>query len=512
VTGSLLLGVDIGTQSSKGVLCTPDGEILATEIIEHQTSFPRPGWAEHDADQIWWGEFVQITRRLLAGRDAEEVGGVAVSAIGPCMLPVDAENRPLRPGVLYGIDSRAQAEIAWLEDHFGADEMFALNGMALTSQAIGPKIRWLREHEPEIFARTAMIHSASDYMVLRLTGEHVMDRHTASYFVPLFDVRTLAWDDRFSEPIIALDRLPRLLDANEIAGVVTPEASAQTGLAVGTPVTTGTIDAAAEATSVGVLDPGDMMVMYGSTLFLINLVEAPHPDRRMWTAAYSLPERHAITGSITSSGLLTAWFRDQFGQPERESAARGGAHVYAQLADLARDIPPGADGLLCLPYFAGERTPLNDPDARGVFAGLTLRHTRGHLYRAILEAIGYGLRTNLDVMAEMQAMPTRLVAVGGGAQNELWLQIVSDITGLPQVLPERTVGASYGDALLAGLATGIVAQDTIPNWVRTKRVIEPNPAPKATYDATYAIYRELYGHVKDDLHALGRLDTAIAGA
>jgi len=513
MSGSLLLGVDIGTSSSKGVLCALDGEVLASAVIEHETSFPRPGWAEHDADTIWWGEFIRICRQLLSGAySGSDVGGVAVSAIGPCMLPVDENNRPLRPGILYGIDSRAQAEIAWLVDRFGAGAMFDLNGMALTSQAVGPKIRWLRKHEPELFARTAMIHSASDYMVLRLTGEHVMDRHTASYYVPLFDVRNLSWDDRFSDQVIGLDKLPRLLDADEIAGTVSAAAAAETGLIAGTPVTAGTIDAAAEAISVGVVDPGDMMVMYGSTLFLINLVERPLPDRRMWTAAYCLPDRHAVTGSITSSGLLTAWFRDQLGGVELAREQAGGANPYMQLSELAADVPAGSAGLVCLPYFAGERTPLNDPDARGVFAGLTLRHTRGHLYRSVLEAIGFGLRTNLDVMAEMNAAPSRLAAVGGGAQSDIWTQIVSDVTGMAQVLPERTVGASYGDAMLAGLATGLLERESaLQSWVRTKRVIEPNPANTAVYDQTYAIYRRLYNHLKEDLHDLGAVEAAFAG-
>ncbi len=213
MTASLLLGIDIGTSSSKGVLCTPEGDVLASAIVEHETRFPRPGWAEHDADAVWWGECVQLCKILLTGPySGTDVGGVAVSAIGPCLLAVDANDRPLHPGILYGIDSRAQAEIIWLENHFGADAMFALNGMALTSQAVGPKIRWLREHEPEIFARTAKVHSASDYMVLRLTGEHVMDRHTASYYVPLFDVLKLDWDDRFAEPLIGLEKLPRSRD------------------------------------------------------------------------------------------------------------------------------------------------------------------------------------------------------------------------------------------------------------------------------------------------------------
>jgi xylulokinase len=503
--GSLLLGVDIGTSSSKGVLCAPDGSILAQAAIPHATSFPRPGWAEHDADAIWWGELVGITRQLLSGdyRGAD-VGAVAVSAIGPCMLPLDARGRPLRPGVLYGIDSRAMAEIAWLEDRYGAEAMFARNGMALTAQAVGPKILWLRRHEPNIFAQTTIIHSASDYMVYRLTGEHVIDRHTASYFVPMFDVRRLDWDTTFGGEIIGLDRLPRLLDASEIAGSVTAAAAEETGLVAGTPVTVGTIDAAAEAISVGVVDPGDMMVMYGSTLFLINLVPGPTPDPRMWTAAYCLPGRHAVTGSLTTAGLLLQWFRDELGGPEVAAERDGGEAAWAALARLAAAVDPGSDGLLCLPYFAGERTPLNDPDARGMFAGLSLRHSRAHLYRAVLEGIGHGFRQNLAVMAEMGATPGRLVAVGGGTQNPLWLEVMSDISGMPQALPETTVGAAYGDALLAGLATGIVPglEAMRETWVRTRAVIEPNPALAAMYDAHHEVFSRLYPATKHDIHRL----------
>jgi xylulokinase len=503
--GSLLLGVDIGTSSSKGVLCAPDGTILAQAAIAHATSFPRPGWAEHDADATWWGELVAITRQLLSGdyRGAD-VGAVAVSAIGPCMLPLDAAGRPLRPGVLYGIDSRAMAEIAWLEGRYGAEAMFAINGMALTAQAVGPKILWLRRNEPELFARTTMIHSASDYLVYRLTGEHVIDRHTASYVVPVFDVRRLDWDTSFGDEIVGLDRLPRLLDATEIAGEVTPAAAEATGLVAGTPVTAGTIDAAAEAISVGVVDPGDMMVMYGSTLFLIDLVPEPTPDPRMWTAAYCLPGRHAVTGSLTTAGLLLQWFRDELGGPEVAAEREGGEAAWAALARLAAGADPGSDGLLCLPYFAGERTPLNDPDARGVFAGLSLRHTRAHLARAVLEGIGHGFRQNLEVMAEMGAAPARLVAVGGGTRNPVWLQVMSDISGMPQVLPETTIGASYGDALLAGLATGIVpgldaARET---WVRARTVIEPDPALAAMYDAHHEVFTRLYPATRDAIHGL----------
>lgn len=509
--GSLLLGIDIGTSSSKGVLCTPEGEILASAVVEHETSFPAPGRAEHDAEAIWWGEFVTICRKLLSGPfTGEDVGAVGVSAIGPCMVPLDAAGTPLRPAVLYGIDTRATQEIAWLEDECGEEDLFALGGMALTSQAIGPKILWLRNHEPEIFARTAMIHSASDYIVYRLTGEHVLDLHTAAAFNPLFNIETNTWDERYAGHIIDLDRLPRLLGASEIAGEVSAAAAEATGLRPGTPVNAGTIDVAAESVSVGVVDPGDMMLMYGSTMFLLNLVDQPRPDHRLWTGAYSLPDRHVMTGGMATSGLVTRWFRDELAGDERHAEKESGVPAYVALFDGAAEIRPGSDGLVSLPYFSGERTPLHDPDARGMVAGLTLKHTRHHLFRSILEGTGYAARHHLEIMRELGAMPRRIVAVGGGAQSTLWMQIVSDVCGITQLVPERTIGASYGDAFLAGLGAGLIPSVDVVNesWTRIARTIEPCPERTAIYDDYYTIYRELYEQSKEQVHALARLGRA----
>lgn len=508
MAGELLLGVDVGTYSSKGVLCTPDGDVLAEAAVEHGLSLPRPGWAEHDAEAVWWGDFVAVTRQLLSGQyRGEDVGAVGVSAIGGCVLPVAADGTPLRQGILYGIDTRASEEIALLNEAFGEQPMFDLGGMALTSQAIGPKILWMRRREPEVYEAAHLFIASSSYMVHRLTGEFVMDYHTASYYNPLFDLRNLRWDPRFAEPIVDLARLPRLLWSDEVAGTVTAAAAKETGLRAGTPVTAGTIDAAAEAVSVGVVNPGDMMVMYGTTMFFINVTENPVPDSRMWSTAFALPGRYSIEGGMSTTGALTRWFRDNFGREELAAEAEGGANAYAALAEAATAVPAGAEGLICLPYFAGERTPINDPDARGVYAGLTLSHTKGHLYRASLEGTAFGVRHNLETMDAMGATPRRLLAVGGGAKNPLWLQIVSDVTGLPQDVPERTIGASYGDAFMAGLGTGIVdsPEALSRDWVTLALELEPNVDLGPVYDAYYEIYRGLYEAAKSQLHALARL-------
>ncbi|MBX3070329.1 MAG: FGGY-family carbohydrate kinase [Thermomicrobiales bacterium] len=507
MAGSLLLGVDVGTFSSKAVLCSPEGDVLATETIEHDLSIPRPGWAEQDADAVWWHDCAALIRRLTSGRfTGEDVAAVAVSAIGPCLLPVDAQGRALRPGILYGIDTRATVEIEELTSLIGEDALLESGGMVLTSQSIAPKIRWLRKNEPDIDARATGLMTSTSYLVLKLTGEAVIDHHTASYFNPLYDRHRQGWSDRWADDVCDPERLPRILWPDEIAGMVTAAAARETGLRAGTPVTTGTIDAAAEAVSVGVADVGDMMVMYGTTMFFIQVAAQPIPDRRMWSTAYLFEGLHDIAGGMSTTGALTRWFRDTFAADLVDAERAGGPNAYEVLAAEAAQTAPGADGVICLPYWSGERTPINDPEARGVLAGLTLAHTRGHCYRAVLEGAGFGVRHNLEVMSGMGATPRRLVAVGGGAQNPVWMQIVSDVCEVPQVLPNQTIGACYGDAFLAGLASGVLPnRAALSDWVTVREVIEPRAEHAALYGELYALYRELQTQTEGVLHALSRL-------
>jgi xylulokinase len=268
----------------------------------------------------------------------------------------------------------------------------------------------------------------------------------------------------------------------------------------------GTLDAAAESLSVGVLETGDMMAMYGTTACLFLVLDEYTANESLWLIPYVLPGRYTLVGGMATTGAMTRWFRDQFAQAEMAAEASGGPNAYAALTVEAAAAPPGSEGLVILPYFSGERTPLNDPQARGVIAGLSLAHGRGHLYRAILEAMAYGLAHNVEVMRSAGAVPERVVAVGGGAKSDLLLQIVSDVTGLEQELPEQTIGASYGDAALAGLATGQLSlSDLRSNWVRIVRRFAPDAGRYERYQAFYRVYRDLYPHTRDDVHALVRL-------
>lgn len=488
---SYTLGVDIGTYQTKGVLVDGAGRVVVEAARDHRMLVPRPGWAEHRAEEDWWGDFVHVTRALLAksGVGGEEIAAVACSAIGPCMLPVDAAGAPLMNGVLYGVDTRAMAEVEEMTAAIGGDVILERCGNALTSQSVGPKILWLKRNRPDLFAKTAKILTSTSFVVHRLTGEYVIDHYTAANFSPFYDVGRLDWCFDLAPDVIGAEHLPRLLWSSEIAGTVTEKAAAETGLAPGTPVTAGTIDAAAEALSVGVRRPGDMMMMYGSTIFIITITPDRVRDARLWYAPWLFPGQHASMAGLATSGTLTHWFRDQFARElPREEA-------FATLAAEAEEVPPGAAGLLFLPYFSGERTPIHDPHAKGAFYGLNLTHTRAHMYRALLEGIAHGTAHVAETYRAAGAPPSRVLAVGGGTKNAIWMQATSDIAGLPQEVCARTTGASYGDAFLARVALGQAEAGDIAAWNPVERTVVPEARPE--YARAYPLFRRLYEQTKD---------------
>ncbi|MEM9231619.1 MAG: FGGY-family carbohydrate kinase [Pseudomonadota bacterium] len=491
------LGIDIGTYQSKGVLVDAAGNVVAQSTRDHKMLVPQPGWAEHRPDADWWDDLTGITHTLLAdsGVLPAEIRGVGISAIGPCMLPVDAAGAPLMNAVLYGVDTRAEAEVAELTERIGEAVILHRCGNALTSQSVGPKILWLRRNRPELFAQTAKILTSTSYLVHRLTGEYVIDHYTAANFSPLYDVERLAWVDDLADDICPLDWLPRLRWSHEIAGCLTAEAATQTGLAEGTPVITGTIDAAAEALSVGVTGPGDMMMMYGSTIFIIALTRARVRDGRLWYAPWLFPGQHASMAGCATSGTLTHWFRDQFAKELDPAGA------FAQLAAEAEASAPGSNGLLVLPYFSGERTPIHDPQAKGSVFGLNLTHTRGDVYRALIEGIAFGTNHIIETFAEAGERQSRVLAVGGGVKNRLWLQATSDVTGLDQVVCDKTVGASYGDAFLAAVALGQAEPSDIAAWNPVAEAVRAEALP--VYTRQYGLFRQLYKQTREISKELG---------
>lgn len=482
------LGVDVGTSSTKGVLTASDGTILATATRAHDVSRPRTGWVEMDA-AIWWDEFASIARELIAAHPDAEISAVGVSGMGPCILLADENDEPVRPAILYGVDTRATAQIERITADLGIDEITRVGGSVLTSQAGGPKIAWIAEEEPDAWARARRLFMPASWLARKLTGAYVLDHQSASQVSPLYDIENERWHAPFWGRYATAIVQPRLAWAGDIAGTVTAQASEITGIHAGTPVITGTIDAWTEAVSVGAHEVGDLMLMYGTTMFLVATGEETLRTPSMWTTAGAFPGTRNLAGGLSTSGALTAWLADLTDAD------------YPQLLAEAEASGAGARGLLVLPYFAGERTPIQDPDARGVIAGLTLEHTRGDLYRAALEATALGVRHNVETMGAAGADIRRIVAVGGGTQGRLWLQVVSDVTGLVQEVPATTIGASYGAAFLAAVATAD-EPPLITDWNPVTDTITPNADLRTTYDTLFDRYVRLYSATADVVHEL----------
>jgi xylulokinase len=495
---SYYLGIDVGTFESKGVIVDGGGRVVASAAKPHKMLVPQPGWAEHRPRQDWWGDVTFISKRMLAESriDPKAIRAIGTSAIGPCMLPVDADGEALSNAALYGVDARAAREIEELNAEIGAERILKACGNALTSQSVGPKIMWLKKNRPAIFEKAAKIVNSTTYIVQKLTGECVTDHYSAANVSPLYIIDKKDWSTELSAGIIDPERLPRLLWTTDIAGQVTAKAARATGLAAGTPVIAGTIDAASEALSVGVIRAGDMMVMYGSTIFTIMLSKARIEDARLWYAPWLFKGEHASMAGLSTSGTLTHWFRDV---AAKELAAVG---AFAKLAKEAETSPPGARGLVMLPYFSGERTPIHDPHAKGVIFGLNLTHQRGDIYRALLEGIACGTNHIVETYREIDQLPKKLLAVGGGTKNRVWSQATSDISGLPQTVCAKTVGASYGDAFLAALAVGDVARKDILAWNPTARRIVPDRKSRAVYERQYRAFKDIYDRTKDLMREL----------
>ena len=508
--GSLLLGVDIGTSGSKGVLIDTEGRILGEGYFEHDVSRPRPGWAEHDPEKIWWGDFMKVTRRILKGSkvDPSDIEGVCISGLCPDVAPVDKEGRPVRPGILYA-DVRPVEEIREGKETIGDERSLNMTGNIISTQSTWPKMLWIKKKEPENWDRTHKFLSGHSYVVMRLTGVYSQD-YTVASMSGLFDSKDLRWDEGLVDLAgISMDKLPPVCPAHKVVGEITGEAAAEVGLAPGTPVVAGCCDAVASMLSAGVTENGESVFFYGTTGVLVICTDELKPHPSLMNAVNAVPGKYVLVGAaMATSGAILRWFRDEFAPLEKAVEREGGMSAYKALDNLASEVPPGSEGVIMLPYFAGERTPIFDPLARGVIFGLLLSHTRAHVYRAALEAVAYGLNHHTEILKDLKAAPTKIFAVDGGARSRLWRQIVSDVIDIPQHYIAEIPGAPFGGAFLAGYGAGIFNNfKALRTWRKVEETTKPRSDVHRTYMKFYSIYRKMYDSLKDlyvkDAKALG---------
>ncbi|MFQ9998883.1 MAG: FGGY-family carbohydrate kinase, partial [Anaerococcus obesiensis] len=370
------LGVDIGTNESKGVIIDKNGDVIASTFTSHGVENPKPNYFEHDADEIWYKDLCIISNKLLkeTGIDPKEIKGVGCSALSSDCLPVDKDGKPLRKAILYGIDARAMEECKILTEKWGEEKVIELFGRPLGSSDIAPKILWIKRNEPEVFEKTYKFLTASSYLAYKLTGNYTVDRFLGlASFNPLYN-NDGSPNESYCDGICKPDQLADVMWTTDISGYVTEKASRDTGLAVGTPVIAGGDDSGAEAISSGVMTPGDMLIQMGSTVYMILCTEKLYNDDRLWREAFIIPNTFDISAGTNTSGALTKWIRDVYYKDKVEEEKNGGENAYQAIMNDIKDIPIGSNGIVTLPYFAGERTPINDSKAKGLVIGLDLTH------------------------------------------------------------------------------------------------------------------------------------------
>jgi xylulokinase len=496
VSGSLILAHDLGTTGDKASLYDTEGNVLASSFYSYGTELPRVNWVEQNPED-WWQAVCVSTRQLLTSAKVQpnEIACIAFSGQMMGCVVVDRRARPLRNALIWA-DMRAVAEAQSIIDGVGMEEAYRITGHRASSSYSGAKILWVRDHQPEIFGQAHKFLHAKDFIVARLTGNFVTDYSDASG-TNLYDLRAGDWSDPILDAV-GLDRavLPELHASTDVVGQVTAQVADEVGLAAGTPVVIGGGDGCCAATGAGVVREGSAYNYIGSSSWIALATKAPilDPTMRTFTWAHLVPGMFSPCGTMQAAGGSYQWLRDNLCQPEKDAAAGLNLSPYELMNLQAESSPPGANGLLFLPYLLGERSPRWNPKARGGFIGLTMKHTRADMIRAGLEGITLNLRVILEAFLEQGARVEAMRVIGGGARGRVWRQIMADIYGMPILRPALLEEAtSMGAALAGGIGVGLFPDFSVAEKLTPiVDTIRPNAELKPLYDRLYAVFNRAY--------------------
>jgi len=493
---TLLLGLDIGTTSTIGIVIDGEGRTLGIESRPVTLHTPELNWAEEDPEE-WWANVGDITRSLIAalGLPPDAIAGIGVTGMLPAIVLLDRHGAVLRRSIQQN-DARAVDELARFAAAMEEAEFLALTGTGYSQQLVGPKLMWLRQHEPEILAAAQHVLGASDYITYRITGSIGVEHNWAleSGFVAL---ATGSYDPRLIA-LAGIERaiLPAVRDSQAIVGSLTPEAARHLGLAAGVPVVAGCADHVASAFVCGARRNGDLVLKFGGAADILLSADRPVADRRLFIDHHIVPGLWFPNGCMAAGGNLMNWIVENFARAEIAEAKSAGMSAHQWLDRKAAETGTGGD-LLFLPYVLGEKTPLMDPHARGTIVGLGLHHQLGHVWRAALEGIVFGFRHHVEIFAENGLRVERALAADGGAASDLWLQLAADALNLPVRRIDRHPGSCLGAAFVAGMGIGAIGDfDMIESYVAQGRLFEPRPSEHERLANRYRLWRETYSRLK----------------
>lgn len=491
-----VLGIDVGTTSTIGILIRLPDQVLGLTSRPVTLRAPHPGWAEEDPRQ-WWENVCAITHELIAtgGIAPDELKGVGVTGMLPAVVLLDEAGEILRPSIQQS-DARCGAEVEELRREITEAEFIAKAGNGINQQLVSGKLRWLEKHEPEVFRRIATVFGSYDYVNWKLTGVRAVEQNWAleGGFV---DVAS----GRIDDGLVALahirrEALPPKSASHAVLGHVTPQAAAATGLPVGLPVVGGAADLIASALGAGVVAPGDVLLKFGGSVDVLIATDKVAPDPRMYLDYHLVPGLYMPNGCMATGGSGLNWFVATFAGGERAAAEAAGLTLHQHLDRLAAAVPAGSDGVRILPYFLGEKTPIHDPNLRGLFAGLSLSHGLGHLWRALLEAYAYAIAHHVEVLNDMGHRTENYIVSDGGSNSGVWMQIVADVLQKPLQRLSGHPGSCLGAAWTAAIGTGLTRDwSGVARFVRHGERVEPNAANAAIYQDGYRAFRDLHRRI-----------------
>ncbi len=489
----LLLAIDQGTSGCKLTVFDLDGLVIWSTTKVYETFYPQPGYVEQNP-QEWWSVIVEGIREMVDSGTIEpqEIKGIGIDGTSWACIPIDKSGNVLRPAMIW-LDRRAEAQAKWMKDKVGEDLLISLCGNPVDPAYITPKILWMKDNEAELFCQTDKFLQSNAYIAYQLTGEVSQD-HSQGYGFHFYNMSEGVWDQTVAEKLgISLDLMAPLRACHDIVGGVTREVAQTTGLLAGTPVVAGGLDAACCTLGAGVIHEGETQEQGGQAGGMSIAMKRPKIHPRLILGCHAVPGLWLLQGGTTGGGGTLNWFNREFGHKEQQEAAQTGINSFAIMSQEAQGIEPGSDGVIFLPYMKGERSPLWNSKAKGVYYGLGFEKTRAHMIRSTMEGVACSLRHNLETALEVDAQVDRLVSVGGSANSSIWTQIKSDITGLPIDVPFADHATTLGAAILAGVGVGLYEnfEAAVARTVRIQKRYTPNLQNQDIYAKQYNDYLKL---------------------